>query len=215
MMLNSCAMGKATAPSSNRKPILTKQKRFWVYDDFSLNSWIPANWMPKNASKIITIFNPSCKDHPKGRSRCIHVRIDKWRSPYWCGVAWAIPNPKNAGKPYWGKEPARGWDLRGAKRVVFWARAPKKCRVQFKVCILGDKKYGDSAPFPAQTEFITLTPKWKQYSIDLKGVNLSRVVTGFCFVTNRDSQPKPNQPVEFYLDSIYWQYTSAGQRKVK
>ena len=215
MALNSCAMSMPPGSDAGRKPELTRQKRFWVYQDSPLNSWIPGNWMPEEAGKIIATFDTQCKDHPKSGTRCIHVRIDKWQSPYWCGVAFAVPNPKDIDKPYWGEEKTVGWDLRGAKRVVFWARAPKPCSVRFKVCILGDKKYGDSATFPVQTEFITLTPKWKQYSIDLKGVNLSRVVTGFCFVTNRNSQPEPNQPVEFYLDSIYWQYAPPVQRKAK
>jgi len=200
------AISVPNQPVKNNRPELNEQKRFWVYEDSHLNLWKAANWMPQEATTMIKVFDPNCEENPKFGKRCIRVRIEKWTEPNWCGVAWAIPNPKDPAGGYWGEEPAPGWDLRGAKRVVFWARAPKPCRVQFKAAIIGDKPYGDSAASPAQTDWLSLTPEWKEYTIDLKNVDLSRVITGFCFVTNRDAQSERDAAVDFYLDQIYWDF---------
>ncbi len=194
------------AATSNHAPDLAAGNRFWVYRDTFLNSWIPGNWMPAESAKIIRVFDPACADQPKSGTSCLHVRIEEWSQPYWAGVACAVPNPEDVDKPYWGETEAGGWDLRGAKRVVFWARSPSQSRIQFKACIMGDKPYGDSQKRPAATSYITLTPDWQEYSIDVGNADLSRVVTGFCFVTSRDAQSEPNKAIDFYLDEIYWEF---------
>jgi hypothetical protein len=178
--------------------------RFWVYRDKHKNGWTPANWMPEQAPEMIKKFAHDSTDNPYEGENCLHVRIDRFVAPYWCGVAWALEDPARPQEAYWGETPLPAWDLRGARKVVFWARAPRPCRVQFKVATFGDKRYGDSARLPAQSRFVELTPEWKRYEIDVSRLDLRRVVSGFCFVTNRDAQRNPNEPIEFFLDSIYW-----------
>jgi len=210
-----CGEAASDQPVTNKTPELTKDKRFWVYEDSHCNLWKPANWMPEEASQMIEPIDVNCETNPQSGKRCIHIRIAKWTAPYWCGVAWAVPHPKDPGAGYWGVKPAPAWDLRGAKRVVFWGRAPKKCRVRFKVCICVDQPHGDSAADPAATPWLLLSPEWKQFTLDLKGVDLSRVISGFCFVTNRDAQSESDAPVEFYLDNIYWDFAEPEVPKPK
>jgi len=185
---------RRTGVPAERKPLLD-DGRFWVYKDGPLNSWSPANWMPAAAAKMIEL-DPACTDSPKDGKTCMKVKISNWQDPYWCGVAFAVPDPNDPNGAYWGKGPAKGWDLRGAKRVVFWARAPKPCAVQFKAMIMGDQTFGDSAKFPAQTDYLELTDKWKEYSIaiDANVQNVSRVVSAFAFVTRGMLSPRRIRP---------------------
>lgn len=205
----SCATAQSPARPENRKPMLTEDGRFWVYQDTMLNSWTPGNWMPAQASEIINTFNLKSEEDPQSGEQCIHFRIDRWQAPYWTGIAFAVPNPKDRDAPYWGETPTRGWDLHGARRIVFWARSPNESRAQFKASIIGDKPYGDSAGRPVATEFLTLTSEWKQYAIDLENKDLNRVVTGFCLVSSRDAQSQPNKPVDIYIDNIYWDFSKS------
>lgn len=162
LLFSSCATAQKPARPENRKPMLTEDGRFWVYQDTMLNSWTPGNWMPAQASEIINTFNLKSEEDPQSGEQCIHFRIDRWQAPYWTGIAFAVPNPKDRDAPYWGETPTRGWDLHGARRIVFWARSPNESRAQFKASIIGDKPYGDSAGRPVATEFLTLTSEWKQ-----------------------------------------------------
>ena len=53
----------------------------------------------------------------------------------------------------------------------------------------------------ASTGSIKLTKEWKQYSIDLAGLDLSRIIGGFCVLLN--SMATPDGCV-FYVDDIYY-----------
>lgn len=112
----------------------------------------------------------------------------------WAGVYWQEP-PNN-----WGKEAAlkgRGFDLSGYDRLVFWARADKPARIEFKVGGI-DGRYGDSLRY-ARSTVARLTENWQPFEIDLAGADLRHIVGGFCWVTNWDINP---QGVTFYLDDI-------------
>ena len=47
---------------------------------------------------------------------------------------------------------------------------------------------------------MTLTQTWKRYTLDLKGLDLSRIKTGFCWVV-----AATGQPVTFSLDDIRYE----------
>src|SRR5947199_339925 len=78
----------------------------------------------------------------------------------WAGIVWQHP----AGD--WGDR-AGGWDLRGAKKLTFWARGEGGGEVvNFELGLLGKgKKYQDSAS--AKLAGVKLTREWKQYEITL------------------------------------------------
>ena len=108
----------------------------------------------------------------------------------WGGVVWQ--NPDNN----WGDK-AGGWDLSGAKTLSFWARGGKGGEVvSFSYGLIGpDKPFHDTAK--GTLDKVTLTKDWKQYSFDLKGQDLSRIVTGFSYALAASGQP-----VTFYLDDV-------------
>jgi hypothetical protein len=88
----------------------------------------------------------------------------------------------------------------GAKRLTFWARGEQGDEVvSFQFGLLGaDKRYHDTAK--GQVEKARLTTDWKQYSIDLAGADLSRIITGFAWVVGGRGKP-----VTFYIDDVRYE----------
>ena len=84
--------------------------------------------------------------------------------------------------------------------LTFWARGASGGEVvTFQFGLLGkDKTYSDSAS--GKLDRVTLTQTWKRYTLDLKGQDLSRIKTGFCWVV-----AATGQPVTFSLDDIRYE----------
>ena len=104
-----------------------------------------------------------------------------------------------------------GQDLRGARRLTFKARGENGGeRVQF---LLGGLANNDpSAPFPDTAEkhynngaYVSLTKEWKDYEIDVRGLDLSRIASGFGWVTNQPQNAGRSQII-FYLDEIVYEF---------
>ncbi len=119
-----------------------------------------------------------------------------------------ITGPDNP--PFWGdRNISWYYDLRGLKkkRLVFYARSDTNARIQVLVGLLSGKKFGDSLCEPVQTEWLELTPEWKQYQLDLSDpeLDISRICNGFTFRIDRDHQTHPALPVQFMLDDIYFE----------
>jgi hypothetical protein len=127
-------------------------------------------------------------DDPHSGKTCLKATYSAPKN--WGGVVWQ--NPPND----WGTKPG-GWNLTGAKALSFWARGAHGGEVvSFEFGLLGkDKLYPDSAS--GKLDNVKLTKDWKQYSIDLKGKNLSRIKTGFAWIV-----AGTGHPVTFYLDDI-------------
>jgi hypothetical protein len=108
----------------------------------------------------------------------------------WGGIIWQDP-PGD-----WGDRDG-GWNLTGAKKLVFWARGEKGDEVvNFKFGVLGrEKTFFDSAT--GGLEGIKLTKEWQEYTIDLTNQNLARIKSGFGW-----SLAGQGHPVTFYLDDI-------------
>ena len=147
--------------------------------------YAPSGWMGDTAA---IAMQPECSERPAHGKTCLRVEVRATSG--WAGVLWQSP-PGD-----WGERPG-GWNLTGAKRLVFLARGAKGGeKVTFQVGGLGrDKPYPDSAP-PVKRE-ATLSTAWAEIAIDLAGVDLSRIKTGFGWVVG--SQPAP---LVFYLDRI-------------
>jgi len=121
------------------------------------------------------------------------LRVSYTAADNWGGVVW-----QDAAND-WGDHPG-GWDLSGAKALTFWARGASGGEVvTFQFGLLGkDKTYSDSAS--GKLDRVTLTQTWKRYTLDLKGLDLSRIKTGFCWVV-----AATGQPMSFYLDDIRYE----------
>ncbi|HAZ65060.1 MAG TPA: hypothetical protein DCZ72_15825 [Armatimonadetes bacterium] len=136
------------------------------------------------------VLDPASTDAPHGGTHCL--RVDYRAVGGWAGVVWQ--DPAND----WRGEQAGGWDLRGARRLSFWARGAaggERLTVRFGLTQTGD--YRDSA----QGELaVTLTDAWQQFSLDVADLDLSRVKTGFCLVI----ADAPG-PLTVYLDDVVWE----------
>ena len=129
----------------------------------------------------------ACRTQPHSGATCLQVTF---AAKDWGGVVWQSPAND------WGTKPG-GFNLTGAHKLSFWARgAHGGEKVDFKFGLLGaNVKFHDSASGEVKT---TLTPVWKQYSINLAGKDLSQIKTGFVFVV-------AGSPTTFFLDDIKYQ----------
>ena len=161
-----------------------------VYDEGAKKDapFVPAGWMGEAKA---TKFDPQWEKKPHAGKTC--VRIDYEKKDGWAGIVWQSP----AGD--WGDRPG-GWDLRGAKKLTFWARGEEGGEVvNFEFGLLGkDKKYPDTAK--GKLAGVKLTAKWTRYEIDLDGKDLSRVKTGFCC-----TWAASGRPLTFYLDDVRYE----------
>jgi hypothetical protein len=150
--------------------------------------YAPSGWM--GDVKSIRL-DPACADNPRSGNTCL--RCEFAAATGWGGVAWQ--HPAND----WGDLDG-GCDLRGAKRLSFWARGARGGEiVDFKFGVIPrDKKYPDTAH--GALEKVALTPEWRHYEIAVANMDLSRIKTGFLW-----SLASGGQPAVFYLDDIRWE----------
>ena len=155
------------------------------------NHYVPSGFMPNG--KCITFSDTWQKDCQTGKT-CIRVVYDVECSrgdQKWAGVYWL--NPANN----WGSRKG-GYNLTGASRLTFWARGEKGGEQvqEFTVGgVFGDYPDSDTAVIGP----VILGTKWKQYSIDLRGKDLSYISGGFSWTTSEDVNP---EDCTFYLDNI-------------
>jgi hypothetical protein len=112
----------------------------------------------------------------------------------WAGIYWQ--NPANN----WGTADG-GFDLSKTAKMTFWARGAKGGEriEEFKAGgIMGEYSDSDSAGIGP----VILNKEWTQYTIDLKGKDMSYVIGGFCWATNVDVNP---EGATFYLDEIKYE----------
>lgn len=148
----------------------------------------PAGYMGNTAA---IKMDTASTDSPRAGKTCLKVSYAA--ADNWGGVVW-----QDAAND-WGDHPG-GWDLTGASRLTFWARGASGGEsVTFLFGLLGkDKTYPDSAT--GKLDRVTLTSGWKSYTLDLKGLDLSRIKTGFCWTL-----AATGKPVTFYLDDIRYE----------
>ena len=137
-------------------------------------------------------LDPASTDSPRGEGKTC-LKVSYTASDNWGGVVWQ--NPDNN----WGSKPG-GWDLTGAKTLSFWARGAQGGEiVSFSYGLIGpDQPFHDTAK--GTLDKAVLTKEWKQYTLDLKGQDLSCIVSGFSYALGTTGQP-----VTFYLDDIRYQ----------
>ncbi len=157
-----------------------------IYSDGQATSgYIPSGWMG-NPSAIK--YNPNCTTHARnGATACLKIAFTA--SDGWGGIAWQ--NPANN----WGKMQG-GFDLTGAKKLVFWARGKTGGeQITFGYGLIGkNQPFHDSSKGAVK---VTLTKHWKKYAISLKDKDMSSIVTGFFWTAGAKGSP-----FTFYLDGV-------------
>ncbi|MDP6685774.1 MAG: hypothetical protein QGI05_02350 [Candidatus Omnitrophota bacterium] len=170
-------------------------KPFPVYTDGRSpdNHYIASGYMGDYSDVGI---DQSSFETPHSGTTCIKIvyKANVSQGARWTGVYWQ--NPANN----WGDRQG-GFDLTGATKVSFWARGEKgQERIEeFKIGgITGLYPDSDIAGIGP----VLLTTEWKEYTIDLRGKDLSYISGGFCWATNLDVNP---EGVTFYLDDIRYE----------
>ncbi len=168
---------------------------FYVYADArSINNhFIPSGWMGDYGD---IKSDGTSKEDPYLGDSCIKIIYNgkATQGARWAGIYWQ--NPANN----WGNTD-KGFDLSKATKVTFWARGEKGGEriEELKVGgIMGEFSDSDSAGIGP----VILNKEWTQYSIDLKGKDMSYIIGGFCWVTNVDVNP---EGATFYLDEIKYE----------
>lgn len=169
-------------------------KSFVVYKDKGFpNRFTPSGYMPTGECLYM---NDAWIEKCNSGKTCVKVIYDidcSRKGRNWAGIYWLNPADN------WGDRKG-GYNLTGAQRLTFWARGEKGGEriEEFKIGGVGrGMDYPDS-----DTAFIgpvILTKEWKEYSIDLRGKDLSYISGGFAWVSNTDVNP---EACVFYLDDI-------------
>jgi len=197
------------------KEIMNKyHSDFDVYTDLSAagNHFVMLAKMGKDVE-----INPGCFENPYSGATCIENKFNGTGTSWggWYLMNGVLEGEETEPKSNWGEYPDAGFNLTGATKLTFWARGKEGGeRVEFFAFGVGrDPNTGvPIAPYPDSSPkvticgklnspcYVTLSKEWRQYTIDLNGVNLSYVLGGFGWVTN--ALQNKNKPVTFYLDDI-------------
>jgi hypothetical protein len=184
------------------KPEVKKQEAmpFYVYSDSRSpkNHFVPSGWMPGLGTDKDIKYEGSCKEDPYLGDTCIKIQYKDVSGNRWGGIYWLHPStPVND----WGKYDV-GYDLSKATKFTFWARGEKGGeRIEtFKVGGVTAGPYSDSDG--AEIGPIILNKVWTQYTVDLRGKDMSYINGGFCWSTNIDVNP---EGVTFYLDEMKYE----------
>ncbi len=176
------------------KPEGKKQESmpFYVFSDRSSmkNHFIPSGWMGDYGDLK---YDGSSKEDPYLGDSCIKVSYSAKRAQGagWTGIFWQNPAHN------WGTVDA-GYDLSKATSLTFWAKGANGGEriEEFKVGgVMGEFSDSDSAVIGP----VILNKDWTKYTIDLKGKDMSYIISGFCWAANADNNP---EGAVFYLDEI-------------
>lgn len=165
---------------------------FYIYTDYRspANHFVPSGWMGDYGDIKL---NDRSKIDPADGKTCIQFTYSAKRSQGfgWAGVYWQHPENN------WGNIPG-GFNLEGVKRVTFWARGEKGKEeiAQFSV---GGIKGSRPDTGIAQIGPVTLTQQWKQYVIDVSGIDLRKISGGFAWTA---ASVGNESGMTFYLDEI-------------
>ena len=215
LCFSACVACLSFSFAEDKKASYDEAGRFSIYNKSASPGampFIPYGVMPAEAGPMVTM-DAECKVKPNpedgekpGDGICFKMSI-AWAKPFWCGVAF-LSGPDSP--PWWGEDD-RGdhydFSTLKNKKLVFHCRGEKGGeRIQVKFAVLGDKKHGDSAKFPAETKWLKLTTEWQRFELDLnkyKPSDLARIANAMTIVCNKVQQEGSPSETVFYLDTIY------------
>ncbi|MBF0570898.1 MAG: hypothetical protein HQL12_03400 [Candidatus Omnitrophica bacterium] len=169
-----------------------------VYQDkgFSANHFVPSGYMPTGECiKMDDAFKENCQE---GES-CIKISYDvacSLKGRHWAGIYWLNPADN------WGDRKG-GYNLTGAKKMVFWARGENGGEkiAEFRIGGVGQgREYPDTDT--ASIGPVILSKQWKEYEIDLRDKDLTYISGGFAWIANVDDN---SSSCTFYLDNIRYE----------
>lgn len=158
------------------------------------NHYVPSGFMP-NGNCIS--FDDSWGENCQSGKTCMRIKYDvacSRKDQKWAGIYWL--NPANN----WGSKKG-GFNLTGAQKLVFWAKGEKGGEQVEEITvggITGDYPDTDKAVIGP----IILTNEWQEYTVDLRGKDLSYISGGFSWSTNEEVN---GDECTFYLDNIRYE----------
>lgn len=194
--------GRSKSSSESFQPIERSSvskgqfKPFYVYSNkgSAANHFVPSGFMPNGECVKI---NDRWMENCFSERTCIQIDYQvecSRRDMQWGGIYWQ--NPANN----WGNRKG-GFNLEGAQKLTFWARGEKGGE-QIQEFLVG----GISGDYP-DSDVSTIGPvilsdEWRQYTIDLRGKDLSFISGGFGWTTSADAN---EDTCVFYLDDIRYE----------
>ncbi len=178
------------AQESAETPAANKSFNIYTEKMNVKNHYIPSGWMGDYGDLK---FNDGWSENTHSGNSCMEIKYSARgaQGAGWAGIYWQ--NPANN----WGSQMG-GYDLSGYNKLTFWARGAKGGEVisEFKVGGMSGT-YSDSDSTSIGP--ITLTKDWKQYNLDLKGLDLSYISGGFAFTASSQNNP---EGFVIYLDDV-------------
>jgi len=201
VMFTGCEQATVPPPADNSqmpagKAIVSDFKPFYVYlsKGSRENHFVPSGFMPDG--KCITFSDVWQANCQTGKT-CMKVIYDiecSRKGQKWAGIYWL--NPANN----WGSRKG-GFNLTGAQKLTFWARGEKGGE-QIQEFTVG----GVSGVYPdsdtAVIGPVILSSEWRQYTLDLRGKDLTYISGGFAWSTSEEVNPGD---CTFYLDNIRYE----------
>lgn len=186
----------ASRPVEYDVPATVNFKPFYVYSNKGsrANHYVPSGFMPNGKCVYL---NDRWIDDCYSEKTCIQVIYDvecSRQDAQWAGVYWQ--NPANN----WGSRKG-GYNLTGAQKLTFRARGDKGGEQiqEFLVGgIAGDYPDSDMTALGP----VILSDQWREYTIDLRGKDLSYISGGFGWTTNAEVN---EDSCVFYLDDIRYE----------
>ena len=165
-------------------------------------SYVPSGWMSKSTNELsaqqaearlqnLLRLESVSGVTPHSRPTC--YRITFTPAEEWVGLAWQYPDGN------WGYWPGR--NASGYSRVTLWARSDGTGVHTVEFLAGGHARAG--LPWQASCQAVELWcdlgQEWKQYTIDLRGRDLTNLPVGFVLVIRRTENPNG---CTIYLDDI-------------
>ncbi|MCP4649381.1 MAG: hypothetical protein GY853_04780 [PVC group bacterium] len=158
----------------------------YIYRDNICLRFSPCGVMPKTA---LVNIDTKFSDNPYAGKTCMKITALEDKSE-WAGLYFLYPLNN------WGDFKGRK-DLKGMRKLVFWARGSGK--VAFGIGGVNKGKYKDSGNGEIEVE---LSDDWVKYEIRVRKGNLSHMIGGYYFSAKKEGNP---QGIELFLDEIRYE----------
>jgi len=165
-------------------------------------SYFPSGWMSKSTNELspaeanarlqnLLRLEPDCEANPHSLQTCYKITFTP--AEEWMGLAWQYPDGN------WGYWPGR--NASGYNRITLWARSDGTEVHTVEFLAGGHTRAG--LPWQASCQAVELWcdlgQEWRQYTIDLRGKDLTNLPVGFVLVIRRTENPNG---CTIYLDDI-------------
>jgi hypothetical protein len=159
------------------------------------NNFIPSGYMGDGEyGRRYIDFDAAYKLDPHTNPTCTKIRYT-FGPQYWAGIYWQN-KPGN-----WGDRNGEDFSEIGFTRIAFWAKGETGSEIiEFKAGGIENPKKEFKDSFEKSIGRIRLTQEWREYEINIKGLDLSSVIGGFCWTASKDYNNQPS--ITFYVDDI-------------